>query len=376
MSNFPYNSVLVFADGRHFFGRNIGSKNIAVGEVCFNTALTGYQEILTDPSYSGQIINFTFPHIGNIGTNLIDIESDNFGAVGLIIGNEITTPSNHRSSSHFNSWLEDKEISGISGVDTRAITKYIRDNGAQNVVISYCDETTDINALAEVAKNHRSLAGLDLAIEVSSKKPYEWQESLYCLTDGYKHNNENTKHIVAIDYGCKLNILRHFAELGCRITVVHGQTPAKDILALEPDGVFLSNGPGDPDATGKYSVAVIKDLLANNVPLFGICLGHQMLGLALGGKTRKMEQGHRGANHPVKNLATNIVEITSQNHGFEVDEKSLPSDVEITHISLFDGSVEGIRHKTKKAFSVQYHPESSPGPHDSRYLFKQFVAEL
>lgn len=376
------NAALLLADGTLFFGQGIGVTGTVLGEICFNTAITGYQEVLTDPSYTGQIVTFTFPHIGNAGCNNQDIEAlsqsdksyDGIGARGLVVRDAITTPSNFRSSRHFNDWLIDKGITGICGIDTRALTRHIRKNGAQNVAIIYGVQAiaSGLQAVAEELAKYPSLNGMELAKGVTTGKPYEWTQSRWSLvTGGLKA--PASYHVVAIDYGEKLNILRCLASLGCRITVVSAETKAEDIIALKPDGVFLSNGPGDPAATGEYAVPVIRKLIDSGLPMFGICLGHQMLALAIGGKTEKMYQGHRGANHPVKNLENGKVEITSQNHGFVVREDSLPPDATVTHRSLFDGSVEGLRLKGKPVFSVQYHPESSPGPHDSLYLFEQFV---
>ncbi|MEI7668781.1 MAG: glutamine-hydrolyzing carbamoyl-phosphate synthase small subunit [Pseudomonadota bacterium] len=367
-TNLPSNSnaALLLADGTVFFGNSFGAENPVYGEICFNTAMTGYQEVLTDPSYNGQIITFTFPHIGNVGCNNEDIETNIAeGAAGLVVREPITNPSNFRSQQHFDVWLKEHKISGISGIDTRALTRYIRKNGAQNAVITKSDNLKQ--AQAELLKMP-SLKGRELAKSVSTKNIYEWNEPRFSEV-----SKTLSKHVVAIDYGEKLNILRCLVSEGCKVTVVPSQTSAQEILALKPDGVFLSNGPGDPAATGEYAVPVIRNLIDSGLPIFGICLGHQMLALALGGKTEKMQQGHRGANHPVKNLKTGLVEITSQNHGFVVVEDSLPDTVEITHRSLFDNSVEGIKLKDKPVFSVQHHPESSPGPHDSIYLFREFM---
>ncbi len=375
------NAALLLADGTVFWGRGVGAEGTALGEICFNTAMTGYQEVLTDPSYQGQIVTFTFPHIGNVGCNAEDIESENarvMGASGLVIREPITTPSNFRSTLHFNDWLIKRGLTGICGIDTRALTRHIRKNGAQNVLIAYMESNAniDIKALQKQLATHPSLEGLELAKNVTTHKPYEWQAMRWKLGEGYKEAHNPEYHVVAIDYGEKLNILRCLASLGCKITVVPADTSAEQILAFKPDGVFLSNGPGDPAATGKYAIPVIQKLIETGLPLFGICLGHQLLGLACGGKTEKMHQGHRGANHPIKNLETGQVEITSQNHGFVVTEKSLPSHVAVTHKSLFDSTVAGLKFKDKPVFSVQYHPEASPGPHDSLYLFQQFVGMM
>ena len=362
-------AVLVLSDGSYFWGKGIGAIGESVGEVCFNTSITGYQEILMDPSYAGQIINFTFPHIGNVGTNLDDDECIKCYARGLIIREDITTPSNWRSTQAFNEWLKKHNLIGISGLDTRALTARIRDKGAPNGVIAHAqDGEFDLHALIEKAKTWPGLEGMDLAKEVTCLRPYEWPQGLW-----QRSATEAKYHVVAMDFGAKQNILRCLVDVGCRVTVVPASTPAADILAMQPDGVFLSNGPGDPAATGSYAVPTIRAILDHNIPLFGICLGHQLLGLAIGGKTTKMRLGHRGANQPVKDVQTSKIEITSQNHGFEVLANSLPDNVEVTHVSLFDGSNEGLRLKNAPAFSVQYHPEASPGPHDSHYLFKRFI---
>lgn len=366
--------VIVLADGSVFWGKGIGAEGKSVGEVCFNTAMTGYQEILTDPSYAGQIITFTFPHIGNTGTNAEDIETMTPACRGLIVREDITTDSNWRATNTFSGWLQAHNISGICGIDTRALTQRIRDTGAPNGVICHsANGEFDLEALKKEAAGWAGLEGMDLAKDVSCTQTYTWEETLWDPRTGHGTLSDPTYHVVAMDFGAKRNILRCLASAGCKVTVVPGNTAADDILALKPDGVFLSNGPGDPSATGVYAVPTIKALLDKNVPTFGICLGHQLLGLALGGKTQKMPLGHRGANHPVQDLATGNVEITSQNHGFCVIPESLPADVEVTHISLFDKTNEGLRVKNKPAFSVQYHPESSPGPHDSHYLFHRFV---
>ncbi|MGE0109535.1 MAG: glutamine-hydrolyzing carbamoyl-phosphate synthase small subunit [Bdellovibrionales bacterium] len=369
-------AVLVLADGAIFYGYGIGATGKAVGEVCFNTSMTGYQEILTDPSYAGQMITFTFPHIGNVGTNRQDVESAKPAARGLILRANITEPSNWRAAAHFNDWLKHNGLIGIAGLDTRKLTMIIRDRGAPNGVIAHNPSGEfDLEALQTEAAAWPGLDGMDLAKDVTCKEVYEWKEgrnSLSLHAQGDKPAG-NAPHVVAIDYGAKQNILRCLVSAGCRVTVVPATTSADDIFALKPDGVFLSNGPGDPAATGKYSVPVIRAVLDKNIPLFGICLGHQMLALALGAKTTKMPRGHRGANHPVKDLQTGKVEITSQNHGFMVMPETLPENAEVTHISLFDKSNEGLRLKDKPAFSVQYHPEASPGPHDSHYLFERFV---
>ena len=367
-------AVIVLNDGTVFYGYGFGAEAETVGEICFNTSMTGYQEILTDPSYAGQIITFTFPHIGNVGTNPEDIETVNPVARGLIVHENITDPANWRANNHFDQWLKTHHMPGIAGIDTRALTRRIRDIGAPNGVIAHrADGQFDLDALKAKAREWPGLDGMDLAIDVSCRQRYHWDESTWSLEGGYGKQTNPRYKVVAIDYGAKRNILRCLAASGCEVTVVPSDTAAEDILALNPDGVFLSNGPGDPAATGQYAVPVIRSLLDKNVPVFGICLGHQMLALALGGKTRKMHLGHRGANQPVKDLTTGKVEITSQNHGFEVVAESLPETVKVTHVSLFDGSNEGIACTDKPAFSVQYHPEASPGPMDSHYLFGRFV---
>lgn len=370
-------ACLILSDGSIIYGYGIGAETTKIGEVCFNTAMTGYQEILTDPSYARQIITFTFPHIGNVGTNPEDIETLNPASCGLVLREKVTDPSNWRSTKHLDEWLKDYDLPGITGVDTRALTQKIRDNGAPNglLTVNYAGKF-DLKSLYAELQNWSGIEGADLAKEVSCKENYNWNETLWSLDKGYGSSVSDALHILAIDYGAKRNILRCLANTGAKITVVSAQTSAEEILKLNPDGIFLSNGPGDPSATGKYSVPIIRALLDADLPIFGICLGHQMLTLALGGRTSKMKLGHRGANHPVKNLETGKVEITSQNHGFEVIEGSLPDNVEVTHLSLFDNSNEGIRVKNKPVFSVQYHPEASPGPQDSHYLFDRFIAMI
>ncbi len=372
------NAALIFPDGTCFYGYGIGKKSITRGEICFNTAITGYQEILTDPSYSGQIINFTFPHIGNVGTNESDIESKDPKASGLIIREPITSPSNYRSESHLNDWLIKNDLTGICGVDTRQVTKLIKAKGAKVVAIVYQDliDKNLIQKIANELKTAKDLDGMELAAEASLNKQYNWESEGKWQQPKNSYNQVEKKKfkVVAVDFGAKLNILRCLTEAGCDVTVVRAKATYQEIMAHNPDGVFLSNGPGDPAETGKYAIPMIQELLKNKVPLFGICLGHQLLGLAIGAKTSKMAQGHRGANHPVQNLKNKKVEITSQNHGFCVDEKSIPDTAEVTHISLFDRTVEGLRLKDGSAFSVQYHPESSPGPDDSFYLFEEFVS--
>lgn len=371
-------AVLVFADGTVIEGRGIGATGSAPGEVCFNTAMTGYQEILTDPSYAGQIITFTFPHVGNVGTNLEDGEASNLaqrsGVRGCVVRADITEPSNYRAGQHFDAWLKARGIVGISAVDTRALTSLIREKGYINAVIAHApDGVFDLDALKAEAGAWPGLLGLDLVPEVTSGQSYTWDEMCWAWGEGYKRQEAPEFHVVAMDYGLKRNILRCLASAGCRVTVVPATTSAEDVLGRKPDGVFLSNGPGDPAATGSYAVPEIKKLIESGVPMFGICLGHQMLALATGAKTEKMHQGHHGANHPVKDFTTGKVEITSMNHGFSVDRESLPDDVQETHVSLFDASNCGIRLKDKPVFSVQYHPEASPGPQDSHYLFTRFV---
>ena len=371
------NAVLIFPDGSIHSGYGIGNEGVAIGEICFNTSITGYQEILTDPSYAGQIINFTFPHIGNVGVNENDIESRSIQAKGLIIKEVITNPSNYRSQNHLNKWLQKNNLIGICGVDTRQITKNIRINGAKTVAIIHAKQISqnDIDKTLTKIKEIEDLKGIELASIASENRNYNWnkQAKWNQYENNYKILSEKKFTVVAIDYGAKLNILRCLTEVGCEVKIVGSKTNYDEIMQYKPDGVFLSNGPGDPAETGKYAIATIKKILENNIPLFGICLGHQLLALANGAKTVKMHQGHRGANHPVQNIKTKKVEITSQNHGFCVEKESLPKNIEVTHISLFDNSIEGIKVKDKPAFSVQYHPESSPGPSDSFYLFKEFT---
>ena len=371
--------VLVLADGQAFYGTGAGAVGEAVGEVCFNTAMTGYQEILTDPSYAQQIILFTFPHIGNIGTNMEDeeaaCEKAHRAARGAIFREPITKPSNYRAETGLNEWLKKRGIVALSGLDTRALTAYIRDQGMPHGVIAFNPEGVfDIEAMASKANDWAGLVGADLAGPISTEAPYIWDETHWTWPGGFGRTDGSDKHVVLIDYGTKANILRCLATLGNRVTVVPADMTAKDILALSPDGVVLSNGPGDPEATGAYALPVISDLLAANLPVFGICLGHQLLALALGAKTVKMAQGHHGANHPVKDLETGKVEIVSMNHGFAADPSSFPETVVETHTSLFDGSNCGLRLKGHPVFSVQYHPEASPGPRDSFYLFERFNA--
>ena len=371
-------AILVLENGTCFNGFGLGHEGTVTGEVCFNTSITGYQEIITDPSYSDQIINFTFPHIGNVGTNKDDNEAKKAWVKGVILNTEITEPSNYRSIKNLNKWLKENKIVGLTGLDTRALTSYIRNEGAPKGTISFLKSGKhNIKNLQLKSKKWSGLKGLDLASKVSCKKIYTWSSlKTWEKTKGYIKNKKFKYKIVAIDYGMKENILRCLSDLNCKVTVVPAKTNIKTILSLKPDGVFLSNGPGDPAATGKYAVQTIRELINKNIPIFGICLGHQLLSLALGAKTVKMKLGHRGANHPVKNLENKKVEITSQNHGFKVSEKSIPKNIKITHLSLFDRSIEGIELKNKPAFSVQYHPESNPGPQDSRYLFEKFVEHI
>jgi carbamoyl-phosphate synthase small subunit len=371
-------ALLILADGTLIEGKGAGATGVAVGEVCFNTAMTGYQEVLTDPSYAGQIITFTFPHIGNVGTNKDDIETSNLAAApgvrGCVLRAEITAPSNYRAAQDFDAWLRSRGIIAITGVDTRALTALIREKGMPNAVIAHDPHGKfDLTALKCDLAAFPGMVGLDLAKDVTSGQSYTWDETAWRWGEGHGRQEHPRFHVVAIDYGLKRNILRELATVGCRVTVVPATASAEDILERKPDGVFLSNGPGDPAATGEYAVPEIKKLVQSGVPVFGICLGHQMLGLALGGKTGKMHQGHHGANHPVKDFTTHKVEITSMNHGFAVARESLPANVEETHVSLFDGSNAGLKLKDKPVFSVQYHPEASPGPQDSHYLFIRFV---
>jgi carbamoyl-phosphate synthase small subunit len=371
-------ALLVLADGTVIEGIGFGASGHAVGEVCFNTAMTGYEEILTDPSYAGQIITFTFPHIGNVGTNEEDIETVNMaatpGARGVVLHTAITQPSSYRATRHLDQWLKARGVIGLSGLDTRALTGLIRQKGMPNAVIAHApDGIFDLTALKKQAREWPGLVGMDLVPMVTSGQRFTWDETPWRWGAGYGRQEKPEFHVVAIDYGIKRNILRLLAGAGCRVTVVPAQTSADDIIALKPDGVFLSNGPGDPAATGTYAVPVIRSIIDSGLPTFGICLGHQMLGLAVGAKTMKMHQGHHGANHPVKDLTTGKVEITSMNHGFAVDRASLPADAVETHVSLFDGSNCGIALKDRPVFSVQYHPEASPGPRDSHYLFARFT---
>ena len=371
-------ALLVLADGTVLEGFGFGATGHAVGEVCFNTAMTGYQEILTDPSYAGQIITFTFPHIGNVGTNDEDIETVNLaatpGARGVVLHSAITEPSNYRATRHLDQWLKSRGVIGLAGIDTRALTALIRQKGMPNAVIAHEPSGRfDLAALKREAKAWPGLVGMDLVPMVTTGQRFTWDETPWRWGEGYGRQDQPEFNVVAIDYGIKRNILRLLAGTGCKVTVVPAQTAADEILALAPSGVFLSNGPGDPAATGEYAVPVIRKLIGSGIPTFGICLGHQMLGLAVGARTVKMHQGHHGANHPVKDLTTGKVEIVSMNHGFAVDRATLPANAEETHVSLFDGSNCGLALTDRPAFSVQYHPEASPGPRDSHYLFTRFV---
>lgn len=392
--------VLVLADGTIIRGRGFGAEGSAVGEVCFNTSMTGYQEIMTDPSYAAQIVTFTFPHIGNVGANIEDEESANPHAVGCVVREDPTAPSNFRSTGRFDAWLRANGRIGLAGVDTRALTRLIRERGAPNAVISHSARGEfDLDALVEQARRWPGLEGMDLAKQVSALQTYQWREGLWRLGKGYAKGAstslsangegasatpipsalgevEGRPKVVAMDFGLKRNILRSLIDAGADVTVVPATATMEDIMAHRPDGLFLSNGPGDPAATAEYAVPVIRDWLDTGKPLFGICLGHQLLGLAVGAKTTKMHQGHRGANHPVKRTDDGRVEITSMNHGFAVDRETLPANARETHVSLFDGSNAGLELTDRPAFSVQYHPEASPGPQDSHYLFERFVGEL
>ena len=375
--HFP-SAILVLENKSIFKGIGLGYQGDATGEVCFNTSLTGYQEIISDPSYAGQIINFTFPHIGNVGTNNEDLESDKIWTRGVIFNSEITNPSNYRSIKNLDEWLKKNKIVGITGLDTRSLTNYIRDIGAPKGTISNNKKGNfNIKKLLNNSTKWPGLNGLDLAQEVTTKKIYKWKGlKTWKKGKGFEKNKKKSLKVVAIDYGIKKNILRYFSNYDCEIVVVPCKKSADEILKLKPNGIFLSNGPGDPAATGKYAIKAIQKLIKSNLPIFGICLGHQILALALNAKTKKMKLGHRGANHPVKNLINNKVEITSQNHGFEILKESLGKNIQITHKSLFDNCIEGIKLKNKPVFSVQYHPESNPGPQDSHYLFSDFIKEV
>lgn len=380
--------VLVLASGEVVWGRGFGAEGQAVGEVCFHTAMTGYQEIMTDPSFAGQMICFTFPHIGNVGANPDDVEADNPHALGMIVREDVTEPSNFRSAEHLNHWMKKHARIGLAGIDTRALTRRIRVGGAPNGVIAHsASGEFDVPLLQQMAREWPGLEGMDLAKAVTRETHGGWGEDraggVWRLGFGYDGevgdhhlNGTSRPHVVAIDYGSKHNIFRNLVEAGAKVSVVPATASYGEIMALNPDGIFLSNGPGDPAATGEYAVPVIQQLLSTDKPLFGICLGHQLLALAVGARTTKMFQGHRGANHPVKRLEDGAVEITSMNHGFAVERDSLPANARETHVSLFDGSNAGLELTDRKAFSVQYHPEASPGPQDSFYLFERFVGSL
>ena len=371
-------AVLVLENKTIFKGIGLGYQGEVTGEVCFNTSLTGYQEIISDPSYAGQIINFTFPHIGNVGTNNEDLESEKIWTRGVIFNSEISNPSNYRSLLDLNNWLKKNKIVGITGLDTRSLTNYIRDKGAPKGTISNNKTGKfNINKLIRTSIKWPGLNGMDLAEVVTTQKSYTWKGlKTWSKKNGYLKNKKKLFKIIAIDYGIKKNILRYFSNYNCVVKVINCKTTADEILKLKPHGIFLSNGPGDPAATGKYAIPVIKKLIKSNIPIFGICLGHQILALSLNGKTKKMKLGHRGANHPVKNQISQKVEITSQNHGFEVVRESLNKNIIVTHTSLFDNSIEGIKLKNKPVFSVQYHPEANPGPQDSKYLFDLFIKDV
>ena len=376
-SNF-FSAILVLENKKIFKGIGIGYQGSATGEVCFNTSITGYQEIISDPSYAGQIINFTFPHVGNVGTNKEDHESDKIWTKGVILNSEITNPSNYRSLKNLDIWLKKNKIVGLTGLDTRSLTNFIRDKGAPKGTISNNKKGNfNLKKLINSSVKWPGLKNLDLAETVTTKKKYIWQGfKTWKKGKGFEKNKNKIYKIIAIDYGIKKNILRYFSNFNCEVIVVPCNLRAKEIIKLKPEGIFLSNGPGDPAATGRYAINIIQKLMKTSIPIFGICLGHQLLALALKAKTKKMKLGHRGANHPVKNLINNKVEITSQNHGFEIVKESLPKNVEVTHKSLFDNCIEGIKLKNRPVFSVQYHPESNPGPQDSHYLFKQFINEV
>ena len=371
-------AILVLENKSIFKGIGLGCQGNATGEICFNTSLTGYQEIISDPSYAGQIINFTFPHIGNVGTNNEDLESDKIWTRGVIFNSEITSPSNYRSLKNLDEWLKKNKIVGITGLDTRSLTNFIRDKGAPKGTISNNKNGNfNIKKLINISTKWPGLNGLDLAKDVTTTKTYTWKGlKTWEKGKGFKKNKKKLLRIIAIDYGIKKNILRYFSNYNCEVKVVSCNQTAEEILKLKPNGIFLSNGPGDPAATGTYAIKIVQKLIRSNLPVFGICLGHQILALALNGKTKKMKLGHRGANHPVKNLNNKKVEITSQNHGFEVVKESLSKNIQITHKSLFDNSIEGIKLKNKPVFSVQYHPESNPGPQDSHYLFSEFIKDV
>lgn len=370
-------ALIALADGQLFYGKGFGATGVTVAELVFNTAMTGYQEIMTDPSYAGQVVTFTFPHIGNVGVNAEDDETAEPVAAGLVVKWDPTDPSNWRATDDLVDWLVKKGRIGVGGVDTRRLTRAIRQQGAPHVAIAHDPEGNfDIEALVKKAREWKGLVGLDLAKDVTCAQSYSWDEKRWAWPEGYSRREGPGLKVVAIDYGAKRNILRCLASAGCEVTVLPASATAEDVLALNPEGVFLSNGPGDPAATGAYAVPMIKGILDTELPLFGICLGHQMLALALGAKTIKMNHGHHGANHPVKDLTTGKVEITSMNHGFTVDAQTLPKGVQETHVSLFDGSNCGIAMEGRPVFSVQYHPEASPGPQDSYYLFERFAEAM
>ncbi|MGU9961957.1 MAG: glutamine-hydrolyzing carbamoyl-phosphate synthase small subunit [Candidatus Puniceispirillales bacterium WSBS_2018_MAG_OTU23] len=371
-------ALLILEDGTIFEGVGFGASAVRVGEVCFNTGMTGYQEIITDPSYAGQIITFTFPHIGNTGTNTVDIETATPAALGVITRLVPSDPSSFRAIDHLSDWLKVHEMPGIGGIDTRALTHKIREDGAPKGVIAVnMDGQFDRDGLLKMARDWPGLSGMDLAKTVSRSKGADWGQGTWTMAaDAYAQNTPNTQDtidIIAIDYGCKHNILRCLTHVGFNVHVVPATTSAEAILAMKPAGIFLSNGPGDPAATAEYAAAEIRTLALSGLPIFGICIGHQLIAEAFGATTYKMPRGHRGSNHPVVDLATGKVEITAQNHGFAVDAVSLPETLAVTHTSLFDGSIEGLQHQSLPVFSVQYHPESSPGPHDSQYLFRRFM---
>jgi carbamoyl-phosphate synthase small subunit len=370
-------AALALADGTVLWGRGVGATGSTVGELCFNTSMTGYQEIMTDPSYAGQIISFTFPHIGNVGANVEDVEATTPAARGLVLATDITEPANWRAGRSFDDWLKSNGLVGIAGIDTRKLTRRLRDCGATTAAIQHAaDGRIDVQGLLREAASWPGLDGMDLAIEVTGRQTRSWDETTWSIESGYGTQAAPKHHVVAIDYGAKRNILRELASAGCRVTVVPADATFDDVMRHQPDGIFLSNGPGDPAATGVYAVPVIRQLIESGKPVFGICLGHQLLALAVGGRTEKMHHGHRGANHPVKELATGKVEITSQNHGFMVMPESLPANCVPTHVSLFDGSNEGFRMVDRPVFAVQYHPEASPGPADAHHLFDRFVGMM
>ncbi len=370
-------ACLALADGTLFYGRGFGATGLTTAELCFNTAMTGYQEIMTDPSYAGQVVTFTFPHIGNTGVTPEDDETAEPVAAGMVVKWDPTEPSNWRATEELTAWLSKKGRIGVGGVDTRRLTRAIRQQGAPHVAIAHDpDGNFDVEALVAAARGFSGLEGLDLAKEVTCAQSYQWNEMRWAWPEGFAPQEAPKHKVVAIDFGAKRNILRCLASAGCDVTVLPATATAEEVLAHNPDGVFLSNGPGDPAATGEYAVPMIKSVLETDLPVFGICLGHQMLALALGAKTVKMNHGHHGANHPVKDKTTGKVEITSMNHGFTVDSQTLPEGVEETHVSLFDGSNCGIAMSDRPVFSVQYHPEASPGPQDSFYLFERFAAAM